>query len=136
VFDLQSPDGLLGSYLFARCNTDELKIVDDVDPIERYVEKNPAMTVDRLRAAFEKYKETRKPSGYPVVLIYDGQKNIQVESVNPDANSELAFAEPIDSDKLKIMLVPESRIAETEKLLVERNFEIEVLPIEILEVLK
>lgn len=135
LFDLSREDGVVGAYLFARFNINDLEIITDDDLIYRYVSlAGDAIPYEKLVESFELYHTKRQQQGYPVVLIYDGQGEINVGTPNPNAPVELEFFSPILVDRLKILLVPKNRISELEVLL-ERT-SVDIKPIEILEFYK
>ena len=131
--DLTKPDGLLGAYLFSRWNTEDLAVHNPNNLLEEYTELNPAITKERLEEAFQTYKQKRQPEGYPVVLIYDGNDEITVVGTNPNIPSELTFSEPIPTNTLKYVLVPEVRKKEVEAMIEKHQINITILPVEMLE---
>jgi|GEM_PF-4399854 len=139
AIDLRYKDGLLAAYLFARVGkTDDLELRSESltgkDAIQRYIELNP-VSEQQLRQNFRQYTETRKPTGYPIVLIYDGQNQVQTEHNNPDYPCELEFQGVVAPSSLKVILAPFSRLEEVRASLSSKNLKnVELLPAEILEV--
>ncbi len=134
VVDLKEPDGLLGAYLFSRWNIEDLTIKNPDDLLEKYTQLNSTIPKDRLEAAFLAYKEKRQPKGYPVVFIYEGNNEIDVERTNPRVPSELTFKESIPANAIQYILVPEVRKKEVEAMIEKYRIGAAVLPIEMLEV--
>ncbi len=136
--DLRVPDGLLGAYLFSRFTTESLEVTSEQlsgeDAIARYARLNPDITEERLREAFAAYVEKRKPEGFPVLFVYDGGKDAMIRNVNPRVPSEVEFEGSLTTDKLRILLVPKAKMAETAARLKELGISAEVRPIETMEV--
>lgn len=68
------------------------------------------------------------------MFIFDGG-DVEFTHNNPKVPSEVELAGPMKEKKPKIILVPESRINEVRELLEKDSTDIEVLPIESLEVI-
>jgi hypothetical protein len=130
--DLEKPDGLLGAYAFARMNTQDLEFIGE-DVVTRYSELNSLVDVVSLKAQFQKYKDLRNPTGFPVVCVFEG-KDVKFEYMNPRIPSEVELKLGESPLKPKILLVPNKKVNEIKKIAEDSGVTCEVLPIEILEV--
>lgn len=134
VFDLKHEEGILGAYLFSRFNIEDLKLESNTDAYT-CVAKMMKIDVDHLKRQFESYKDIKNPTGYPVVLVYDGDDEIDTNLPVPEIASELEFADTVKNNKLKFILVPDVHRSETEEKIAFYNMDCTILSVEILEVM-
>lgn len=136
VTDVGSAEGLLGAYLFSRMGETEVRVTSEEvlgrDVIDRYQELNPQLT--QLRAQLEEYKSKKRPEGFPVLLIYDGQGYVELEQVNPRVPSEYAFTDTIPPDQLRCVIVPDANTQDVTELLQSEGVDTQVYPAEAVEV--
>jgi hypothetical protein len=118
--DLHIPDGFLGSYAFATWNDLSNLVVNAEritrrDIIDRYAEQNPH--IDNwlkkilLRKIAKQYSEKRgRRNGYPVLLIYDGQGQANVNYRGKNIPSEVDCKSILPSNLLQYIFAPAENV--------------------------
>ncbi len=141
--DLHKKDGVIASYAFATRNRTDMLAVDAAkitgrDVISRYAGVNPFFKVWwrrlLLRIMGRLYNIKRgNPSGFPVLLIYDGNNEAECEYRNKNIPSEVNCKTILTSNALRYILVPAEHILVIHELLNKYAICARVLPMELFE---
>ena len=144
-FALDTKDGLTGAQVFSLMLdfpagfTSSLVIRADIEMkesfIDRYAQLNPNYASPQAHAHLESacnhYCQVHgDPNGVPLMLIFDGQNEIEANRSVPQTPSEAHLFSVLTKDYLKGILVPANAVAE---IMSTFDLDVPIYPMELLE---
>ena len=87
-----------------------------------------------LARGVDAYERARGPmSGFPLVLVYDGENKVRFTYSNPGAPSEIDSSVIIKGRKLRYVLAPAAKLSQVRRTLLNHGLIAKVLPLELYE---
>jgi hypothetical protein len=122
---------------FAMASAERLQLLSEEltgrDAIHRMAARS-GRSSESLHRQFAHYFRRRRPTGFPVVLVYDGHKHPYEKNVNPYYASEVLFPKPPRDMRPAFVLVPRADQDRVQRMLRElpNARDTKIFPIEIL----